>query len=288
LPNAEQLPFCVRCGFDLYYGKQMKPKKEACAYCETVTEMTEEHVFPDWLRGDFPKRMGHASHILVRPERHVFWEEVPLHVGKARKDRSLELYTIKVAHVCASCNNKWMSTLQTQAKPLVLTLARGGWPDLDGAERVTLARWATMIAINIEYFSRIVSSQQHQRTTLMSGGVPDGWRIAIGRMADDRNAGYHFARAFEAPIGIGEDRNLRFQSTLFCIEKVAFHCFSSLGNRTLELAQYCAPMGTANEFEDRHRLRRVWPEHRATELAAGARLARYDLDNIQSTFGPLA
>ncbi|MGY4496935.1 hypothetical protein ACVWYH_000862 [Bradyrhizobium sp. GM24.11] len=288
LPNAEQLPFCVRCGFDLYYGRFKKPAKEACAYCQTVTEMTEEHLFPDWLRGVFPKRMGRASHILVRPERHAFWEGVPLHVGKARKDRSVELYTIKVAHVCAECNNEWMSNLQNQAKPIVLAFAKGGWPQLNDAERMTLARWSTMTAINFEYFARIVSSKQHQRTTLMSGGMPGGWRVALGKMADEKNAGYHFARALEGPIGIGADENLRFQSTLFCIERAAFYSISSLGNNTLQLAQYCAPTGTPDEFEDRHSLRRIWPENRATDAAANARLTLYDLQTIQATFGPVA
>jgi hypothetical protein len=288
LPNTEQLPFCVRCGFDLHYGRHKKPAKEACAYCEKVSEMTEEHLFPDWLRSVFPKRMGHASHVLVRPERHAFWEEVPLHVGKARKDRAVELYTIKVAHVCAECNSEWMSALQTEAKPIVISLAKGEWPSLNEAERTILGRWSTMTAINFEYHARIVTSQQHQRATLMAGGMPDGWRISLGNMADDRNAGYQFSRVLEAPIGIGADQNLRFQSSLFCIERVAFHCFSALGNSALQLAQYCAPMGTPDEFEDRHRLRRIWPEHRETELAAKAKLTLYDLNTIQATFGPVA
>ena len=53
-------------------------------------------------------RLAHSR----APQRHAFWEDVPLHVGKARKDRAVELYTIKVPHVCAECNNGWMSNLQ--------------------------------------------------------------------------------------------------------------------------------------------------------------------------------
>lgn len=126
-------------------------------------------------------------------------------------------YTIVVRNVCKSCNNGWMSVLQDEAKPLVHALAKGEKLTFDEPHRLTLARWSAMVTINLECHARMLRTAQIQRTALMNGKMPEGWRVGIARMVDTDCAGQSFHRAVAVPIGIGNGDYLSIGNTYFTI-----------------------------------------------------------------------
>ncbi|MCJ2065518.1 hypothetical protein MKK63_22815 [Methylobacterium sp. J-088] len=251
LPTHPETPFCERCNFDLRYGT--KPvKRGKCIYCENTRDFAREHIFPDWLAKIFPKRHRKRLHVLGRPERIAFWEEI-----KVIENDSVaqgDPYDTVVYNVCGDCNNGWMSTLQAQAKTLVESLAKGMFWILSEADNNLLCRWVTMVSINLQCHARMLVAPQWQRTALMNGLMPDGWRISVGRMTNVGSAGSSFCTTASVPIGLGEGEFLKITSTAFVIERAIFHSFSSMGNQTLDVALLGAGLG-----ESAFTIRPVWP-----------------------------
>lgn len=251
LPTQPETPFCERCNFDLRYG--MKPvKRGKCIYCENTRDFAREHIFPDWLSKVFPKRHRKRLHVLGRPERIAFWEEIK--VIENGSEAQGDPYDTVVYNVCGVCNNGWMSTLQTQAKTLVESLAKGMFWILSEADNKLLCRWVTMVSINLQCHARILVAPQWQRTALMNGSSPDGWRVSVGRMTNVGSAGSSFCTTASVPIGLGDGDFLKITSTAFVIERAIFHSFSSIGNQTLEIALRGVGLG-----ELASPLRPVWP-----------------------------
>jgi hypothetical protein len=218
-------------------------------------------------------------HRLNRPEKHVFWEASAMH-GEDFV-RSGDPYTTVVRNVCESCNNGWMSALQDQAKPIVYALANGEWPVLDVEQRRVLARWSTMVTVNLECYARMLRTTQFQRTTLMNGDMPSGWRLGIGKMADTDCAGRSFDRAIAVPIGIGKrDEYLTIGSTYFVIELAAFHTLSSLGDIALSGGLLGAGLS-----EVKFPTTDIWPKYFAENSQEVSEITGFDLDNIQRHFG---
>ena len=76
-----------------------------------VSELTREHVLPDWLTeiGLDPEPSIHHAGPLNRLPRQ--WSAKPFKT------------TVKM--VCASCNNGWLSQLESAVKPVIAPLIRG-------------------------------------------------------------------------------------------------------------------------------------------------------------------
>ena len=122
-----------------------------------------------------------------------------------------------------------MSRLQAEAQDLVAAFAEEGWPALGARERQVLARWVAMVAISLEYNGRLIASLQGQRTQLMSGGVPGGWRVFVATLPDNKSAGRSHASGLTMPMGTFPGKHLQVQSTYFIIEKAIFHANYSIG-----------------------------------------------------------
>ena len=109
-----------------------------CLACGlTSSPASREHVFSDWLLREFDPEISMA---LYRRYGDGSREQT-------RVEIRLGSFTLK--SVCESCNNGWMSRLESAANPLILGLIRGG-RELNGLseeERRILARWAGKTAI---------------------------------------------------------------------------------------------------------------------------------------------
>ncbi len=277
-PTEVDRPFCWRCKFDLRHGTPGRHDFGSCIYCGYVGKFTNEHIYPSWLSKQYPRRYAQTVHTLNRPERHAFWEEVPIHGND--EVGSHDPYDTVVRNVCAPCNNGWMSRLQIAAKPLIESLANGEWPDFTAEESATLARWSTMVSINFECRGRILKAMETQRKALMNGDMPAGWRIAIGRMTDDTSAGSSFYRTVNTTLGFGNDGFVPIQSTYWVIERAAFHTLSSLGDRTLDGALLHAGLSGA-----RFSTRNIWPDCEPATASNDILLTIDNLNTIQMCLG---
>lgn len=217
-------------------------------------------------------------HHLNRPEKHVFWEKTPIHGEDFI--RSGDPYTTVVRNVCEICNNGWMSKLQDQARPLVYALAKGDQIAFDEPKIFILARWSAMVTINLECHARMLRTKQFQRTDLMNGDMPPGWRLSIARMVDTACAGRSFHRAIAVPIGMGtKGEYLELGSTYYVIERAAFHTLSSIGDRTLIVG-----LRAIGISEDEFPTMDLWPHYDAEDQEL-PQITGLDLDNIQRQFG---
>jgi len=82
-----------------------------CVFCESTSDLTREHVLPDWLTDiglDSEPSIHHAGPLNRLPRE---WSAKPFKT------------TVKM--VCATCNNGWLSELEGSAKPVIAPLIRG-------------------------------------------------------------------------------------------------------------------------------------------------------------------
>jgi len=92
--------------------------------------MTEEHIFPRWLR-----QLGYTGN---------GWREIT--DERATLVRRVEQgspfnKTLKV--VCGPCNNEWMATMEDEVKPILLDMFNvHGQVALDADRQLLLARWS--------------------------------------------------------------------------------------------------------------------------------------------------
>lgn len=235
-PLTTSAPFCPECELDLRHESPVRVKSSLCTYCSVDgpnlrQKITKEHIFGKWLKREFPQRATSTRATHNRPETdEIDNQEIHTRVELQR----VAPYDLQVPHVCEECNGGWMSTLQTEAKPILMRLVTGTWPDLTDEECRVIARWCVMVAINIGKHKNMGIFDPSRLRALKYGEMPEGYIVTAVRVAcpDGRMAGYHHYNPMESPIGFIRDRT-SIISTLFCIEQTAFMVTEHEGPRAL-------------------------------------------------------
>jgi hypothetical protein len=113
--------------------------RDTCVYCGVKgSNFVPEHWVPKWLsRALVPKRLGGVIH---------FAPDAPSFGIQARG------FEHTVRHVCTTCNNGWLSTIESQAKRHVLPFVLGtaGARTMTAAGLEHVARWGYLKAISLE------------------------------------------------------------------------------------------------------------------------------------------
>jgi hypothetical protein len=101
---------------------------------------TLEHILPKWLASEIKQPNVNLKHFVHDEEK-----------AEDTVIRSHGLNTFTTKQVCGTCNNGWMSRLETESKPLILSLMHlnSSVLMLTDEERRTLSRWATKTAFMI-------------------------------------------------------------------------------------------------------------------------------------------
>jgi hypothetical protein len=107
----------------------------ACIFCGG-TPVTEEHVWPYWLNDELPA-LEETTFTLER-------------VGKETRVWRGKPASATVAVVCKSCNNGWMSDLESASAPLLIPLIRGRTPHLDPQAQRAISGWAFKTAVMLD------------------------------------------------------------------------------------------------------------------------------------------
>jgi hypothetical protein len=108
-----------------------------CIFCGNDSRLTNEHVWPKWLRPhlEHPAGPGTSTRTIIRT------------TGTETKSRPDQPATGTVKSVCEDCNNGWMSKLEAVAKPYLLALIEGK-PRVVGANpRDVMATWIVKTAL---------------------------------------------------------------------------------------------------------------------------------------------
>jgi hypothetical protein len=136
---------CLGCGIEL-----------------TGDVVTLEHILPQWLAAEIEMpdvKLQHFRHDEEKSESTLL--------------RAHGLNTYATRQVCSRCNSGWMSRLENQAKPLILSLmkAERSVLMLTDDERKTLSRWAVKTAFLI--------------TTSETTKFPMPWEVLYGLGRDE-------------------------------------------------------------------------------------------------------
>lgn len=106
-----------------------------CIFCQKEATLTREHVLPDWLKTLYPYETKVINEFTgIEPQKR--WLS--------------NIFQHKARIVCASCNNGWMSTLESKTKPLITQLVELKKMKLTKKEQELLGFWAqkTILMVN--------------------------------------------------------------------------------------------------------------------------------------------
>ena len=99
----------------------------------------------------------------------------------SRRTNQGPLHSTTLRVVCEKCNSGWMSVLEEQAKPLVLSLIKGNFRAFSKDDQIVLSRWLAMKITTTEFSNpKDVCSSQEDRNEIMSGKFSiSGWKMWI-------------------------------------------------------------------------------------------------------------
>lgn len=114
------------------YTLDRPTQSDACPFCDSQSDLTQEHVWPDWYSRELQKRGATLTGDIVARNR-------------------IEV----TVPVCGDCNNKWMSVLENDCKQLMISMenaAKKGNPsiELSTAQQTRIATWAVKTAYLID------------------------------------------------------------------------------------------------------------------------------------------
>lgn len=121
--------------------------RRLCYFCGLPGSPTKEHVWPRWLNDGVEVTPTRSSRTLGfgRTAHDAFIEFPTVNAIKLGS-----VFTAKVREVCRTCNNEWMSHLETTARPLLKRLWTPsyalGWTALSPHEATVVATWVTKTA----------------------------------------------------------------------------------------------------------------------------------------------
>lgn len=150
-----------------------------CAFCGLDKRLSLEHVWPEWLLKHVPP--PDPSERKIRSIG-VFSSITGLDDIQDR-DEGPRSTPVLVRAVCEPCNNKWMSDLENEAKPVLVPLLDGRDLRLKSEEADVLRRWAFKTVTMIEYTAgdRRAVTKEQRRYFFEHRDVPPGVRMWIGR-----------------------------------------------------------------------------------------------------------
>jgi hypothetical protein len=134
-----------------------------CIFCGSASDLTREHVLPDWLTEiglDIEPSIHHAGPLNRVPRQ---WSAKPFRT------------TVKM--VCATCNNGWLSRLEGAAKPVIAPLIRGEPRRLPVDDQALIAAWTCKTAL----VSLLISSDEARASGY---GVPPAEYSALYAQRD--------------------------------------------------------------------------------------------------------
>jgi len=145
-----------------------------CGFCESNTQISNEHIFAEWVGVLLGADQGKSKTVVHGLKRESY---------QPRKWRA-STFDHKVRMACTTCNSGWMAGLETAVAPIITPMIRGVPGALKHSDRLTIARWAVKTAMVQEYAhpGRHYFTQAERRS-LMNDGVNSelGARVWAGR-----------------------------------------------------------------------------------------------------------
>jgi hypothetical protein len=235
-----------------------------CIFCQSHG-LSKEHIWADWLRTHLPREFTHTRH----SGSYVIGTKSadPSLTSRHIRDVSVrpgDPYSQRLRRVCCTCNNGWMSILQSSVKHTLIPHLHGQWPDKGLTDQRILAAWASMFTMVIEFkHAPTIAVPSEQRLYLKNLRIPpDSWCIWIGYYEGDlwRGTFNHFGLNARPILARSVDdiesfvvppNTFQAQSTAFVVGNLFIMTFSWID-------EACIAFDPA-AFAETHRLRTIWP-----------------------------
>jgi hypothetical protein len=168
--------------------RQMSEKKQqfrnTCIFCKG-NKTSNEHIFPRWLRQFIPIERGsddksyHRTLVTKQPIGGASTEVFP-------KNTSNSVLSTQTKKVCTTCNNQWMSRLETEMMSLYEKLHRQSLTTLSMDDQRALSTWAILLAIKWDLTEVNTSgySERHTHHVFQHKTPPPNTRIWLGYCED--------------------------------------------------------------------------------------------------------
>jgi hypothetical protein len=181
--------------------------------------MTKEHAWPQWLGEgeDVEPQQVTRTIGFGRSGEHEMTEAPNTVVSKPGS-----ALTARIREVCASCNNGWMSRLETAAEPLLRRLWVPSYPlgvtTFTSDEATVLATWATKTAWVRERVSNpVVTPTTEMRLALMEEAMPPKFtQVWVSRYSGKNNFSVNVGRLQASHEGEPWNTSIR-RNILVCL-----------------------------------------------------------------------
>jgi hypothetical protein len=253
----------------LFAAKPTRPR--ACLFCG-ATPLTKEHVFSDWLSAVFPRGKNMSQMLLTT---RIFEGRAFVQPGITNRPQSLLQTKIKL--VCGPCNNGWMSSIVSNAKPVVHALASGTSIALSVVEQQQVASWIALTAVIGEYtdIENIAIPATDLAAVHSTHQPPANWTVLIGRYN-----GTEWATRMYHHLGhnmVNADDGTRapvLQITTFVLDELIMHAFSSPSPALVQ----------AFRFAQNRNMVTVWPTGDATLWPCTSHLDDIAVERLNNEF----
>jgi hypothetical protein len=180
-----------------------------CIFCGGGN-LSKEHFWPEWaspLLPSYPVNQ-HVEHSFTVSNK---TRANPPHI----RNKPGHAWTKKIRVGCETCNNGWMSALETAAKPLLTPLITGTPCVISEADGLTIARWIVLKVLVGEHNIRgdAVATQAQRDAFRATLAIPENFRIWVGRCGVDgwQTAYWRHASTFSTSPDIQPEH--RFKNT---------------------------------------------------------------------------
>ena len=170
-------------------------KRRSCLFCPSTAKLTGEHLWSEWI-GDL---LGDRTYVFTRRT----------HPDDKPDPWTLESLSQTAKLVCGTCNNGWMSNLESKhAKPAMQSMILADSPvTLSPFQMASIAAFAfksTIIAWHMKQTtSRSPFSLASRRRFAQSLAIPDGFQVWLSAL--DRPGGRVYGvwqgHTFKTPVG---------------------------------------------------------------------------------------
>jgi len=191
-------------------------ESKRCAFCGRSGRLSGEHFFPKWAHPEVPMQRGPRASYSIIAESGGGGGAAYEEEGRRRKNGDVAQTVMRV--VCDTCNNEWMSRIETAAQHLLLRLMRGERCRLSRDERIVVTTWIVLkffVADAIE--NSAAFDDGHRGAFMTSGTVPPSVRVWLGYLETsqisrlDRKQGTFTNGAIDArPPDRGNTESLAF------------------------------------------------------------------------------
>jgi hypothetical protein len=204
---------------------------------------------------------------------------------KGRLTRPGDTQSQRIRVVCKNCNNGWMSRLQQESKPLLVPFFEGRWPDIHRKTQGTLAAWATMFTMVLEFADTTTrfTTQEERTSFFKTKQSPTNWFVYVGRFEG------HFWRGVFSHFACGTVDSSRDDPTATLLSIVNSQSISFVMGSLFIFVCSSHDRREIRRMSTFHRgrsVRRIWPFRETIVKSPSRGLDDFDADEINAALQP--